>query len=290
MAVATTELIGAVRENVSRRSVRHDLRAMKIVLHRELIRYWRDRLRMVAGLVQPVLYLLVLGTGLSSLVTRGLPGVNLRTFMFAGVVAMSVNFTALFSAASIVWDREFGFLREMLVAPVSRAAIVVGKCLGGAVVATCQGAVILVLAGLASVPYSPALLATLLVEMFLTAFALTAFGVLLAARIKSMQAFMGLMQMVMLPLLFTSGALFPLSNLPTWLTVVTRLNPLTYAVDPMRHAVFTHAHTSPQVLAILNPGVTWGGWRVPIGLELLIVTVLGVGMLGVAIAEFRKAE
>jgi daunorubicin resistance ABC transporter membrane protein len=290
VAVATSEVVGEVRENVSRQSVGHDLRAVKIVLHRELIRYWRDRMRMVAGLVQPVLYLLVLGTGLSSLVTRGLPGVNLRTFMFAGVVAMSVNFTALFSAASIVWDREFGFLREMLVAPVSRAAIVVGKVLGGAVVATCQGAVILVLAGLASVPYSPVLLVTLLAEMFLAALALTAFGVLLAARIKSMQAFMGLMQMVMLPLLFTSGAMFPLSNLPTWLTVITRVNPLTYAIDPMRHAVFTHAHTSPRVLAILNPGVTWGGWRVPIPLELLMVLVLGLGMLGFAIAQFRKAD
>jgi daunorubicin resistance ABC transporter membrane protein len=290
MAVATAELAGAVREKVSRQSMRHDLRAVKIVMHRELIRFWRDRLRMVAGLMQPVLYLLVLGTGLSSLVTRGLPGVNLRTFLFAGVIAMSVNFTALFSAGSIVWDREFGFLREMLVAPVSRTSIIVGKCLGGAVVASVQGLLILALAGFAKVPYSPTLLLTLLAEMFLTAFALTGFGVLLAVRIKSMQAFMGLMQMVMLPLLFTSGAMFPLSNLPAWLTVITRVNPLTYAIDPMRHAVFTHAHTDPRVLAVLNPGVTWGGWRVPVPLELVMVLALGCCMLAFAIAEFRRAE
>jgi daunorubicin resistance ABC transporter membrane protein len=290
MAVATAELAGAVREKVSRQSMRHDLRAVKIVMHRELIRFWRDRLRMVAGLMQPVLYLLVLGTGLSSLVTRGLPGVNLRTFLFAGVIAMSVNFTALFSAGSIVWDREFGFLREMLVAPVSRTSIIVGKCLGGAVVASVQGLLILALAGFAKVPYSPTLLLTLLAEMFLTAFALTGFGVLLAVRIKSMQAFMGLMQMVMLPLLFTSGAMFPLSNLPSWLTVVTRLNPLTYAIDPMRHAIFSHAHTSPAVREILNPGVTWNGWRVPAPLELLIVLVLGFVLLGLSIVEFRRAD
>jgi ABC-2 type transport system permease protein len=280
-------LVGEVRESVSRRSLAHDVRAVKIVLHRELIRYWRDRTRMVSGLVQPLLYLVILGTGLSSLVTRGLPGVNLRTFMFAGVLAMSVNFTALFSAASIVWDREFGFLREMLVAPVSRAAIVIGKCLGGAVVASFQGVAILVLAGL---PYSPTLLLTLLVEMFLVAFALTSFGVLLAARITSIQAFMGLMQMVMLPLLFTSGAMFPLSNLPPWLALITRLNPLTYAVDPMRHAVFQHVNVSPTVHAILNPGVTWNGWRVPVPLEIGIVLAMGLGLLGLAVTQFRRTD
>jgi ABC-2 type transport system permease protein len=139
-----------VRVSVPQRGMQHDLRAVKIVLHRELIRYWRDRTRMVSGLIQPILWLLVLGTGLSSLVTRGTPGINLRTFMFAGVIAMSVNFTAMFSAASIVWDREFGFLREMLVAPVSRTSIVIGKCLGGAIVASFQGVAILALAGLAA--------------------------------------------------------------------------------------------------------------------------------------------
>ena len=287
---ATTLVGSVVRVTVPRRTVAHDLRAIKIVMHRELLRYWRDRTRMVAGLVQPLLWLLVLGTGLSSLVTRGTPGVNLRTFMFAGVLAMSVNFTALFSAASIVWDREFGFLREMLVAPVSRASIVVGKVLGGAIVATFQGVFILLLAGLAGVPYSPALVLILVVEIYLGAFTLTAFGVMMAARIKSMQAFMGLMQMIMMPMIFLSGALFPLGNLPAWLAVLTRVNPLTYAVDPMRQAVFDHVQTSPQVQQLLSPGVSWNGWHVPVALELLIVVGTGLALLGVAVAQFRRTE
>jgi ABC-2 type transport system permease protein len=287
---ATSLTGGVVRVTVPRRTMAHDLRAVKIVMHRELLRYWRDRTRMVAGLVQPVLWLLVLGTGLSSLVTRGTPGVNLRTFMFAGVLAMSVNFTALFSAASIVWDREFGFLREMLVAPVSRGSIVVGKVLGGAIVATFQGVFILLLAGLAGVPYSPALVLVLVVEIYLGAFTLTAFGVMMAARIKSMQAFMGLMQMIMMPMIFLSGALFPLGNLPAWLSVLTRVNPLTYAVDPMRQAVFEHVQVTPQVHRLLSPGVTWNGWHVPVALELLIVVATGLALLGVAIAEFRRTE
>jgi ABC-2 type transport system permease protein len=274
---------------VARRSLGHDLRAVKIVLHRELLRFYYDRTRMVSQLVQPVLYLLVLGTGLGSLVSGG-GSVNLKTFIFPGVIAMSVMFTGLFSAASIVWDREFGFLREMLVAPVSRTAIVVGKVLGGAVVATFQGVVILALAGLAGVPYDPVMLALLVVLMFAGAFTITAFGVVLAARIKKMQSFFGIMQMAMMPMMFLSGALFPLSGLPGWLSFLTRINPLTYAVDPLRHEVFAHITANAQLKARFNPGVTWFGWQVPPLVEVALVLVLGVALLGVAIVQFRRTD
>jgi ABC-2 type transport system permease protein len=274
---------------VARRSLGHDLRAVKIVLHRELLRFYYDRTRMVSQLAQPVLYLLVLGTGLGSLVSGG-GSVNLKTFIFPGVIAMSVMFTGLFSAASIVWDREFGFLREMLVAPVSRAAIVVGKVLGGAVVATSQGVVILALAGLAGVPYDPVMLALLVVLMFAGAFTITAFGVVLAARIKKMQSFFGIMQMALMPMMFLSGALFPLSGLPGWLSFLTRINPLTYAVDPLRHEVFAHIHANAALKARFNPGVTWFGWQVPPLVEVALVLVLGVALLGVAIAQFRRTD
>ncbi|WP_395105737.1 ABC transporter permease [Actinomadura sp. SCN-SB] len=275
------------------RSFRHDLRAVRIVLHRELIRFSQDRIRMVSNLVQPVLWLLVLGTGLSNLMNGGAGAagaVNLRTFIFPGVCAMSVMFTAMFSAGSIVWDREFGFLREMLVAPVSRSAIVVGKCLGGALVATAQGSVILALAGLAGVPYDPLLLLQLLGLMFVGALALTGFGVMLAARVPSMQAFFGIIQMALMPMMFLSGALYPLGGLPAWLSVLTRLNPLTYAVDPLRQAVFAHLRVSPDLERTFNPGVTWNGWQVPVGLEILLVLVLGVALMGVAVLEFRRGD
>ena len=141
------------------RSLRGDLRAVKIVWQRELIRFSRDRLRIITALVQPLLFLFVLGTGLSTIVAGRHGGVNLRTFVYPGVLAMAVMFTAMFSAASIVWDREFGFLREMLVAPVRRGSIVLGKCLGGATVGGLQGVIVIALAGLVGVPYSPALIA-----------------------------------------------------------------------------------------------------------------------------------
>ena len=258
---------------------------------RELIRFRSDRLRAITGLIQPVLFLFVLGTGLSSLARHGLPsGVDFKTFIYPGVLAMSVLFTAIFSAASIVWDREFGFLREMLVAPVSRAALVIGKCLGGATVATFQGIVILILAGLAHVPYNPVLILTLIGELLLLSFTLTAFGVMMAARITQIQAFMALTQMLVLPLFFLSGALYPLNGLPAWLAVVTRFDPLTYIVDPMRQAVFSHLNVSPLAQHALAPGVTWAGWVVPVWLSLVIVATMGLTMLTIAIAEFRRTE
>jgi ABC-2 type transport system permease protein len=285
------ELTEIIRVAVPERSIRADLRAVSIVWRRELIRFRSDRLRAVTSLVQPVLFLFVLGNGLGRLAAGGLPaGVHFETFIYPGVLAMSVLFTAIFSAASIVWDREFGFLREMLVAPVRRWAIVVGKCLGGATVATFQGIIFLALAGVAHVPYSPTLLLTLVGELLLLSFTLTAFGVMMAARIKQIQAFMALTQMFVMPLFFLSGALYPLNGLPGWLTVLTRIDPLTYIVDPMRHAVFEHLPVSSRALAVLSPGVTWDGWLVPLGLSLAMVAAMGFGMLAIAIAEFRKTE
>jgi len=284
-------LTETIRVAVPGGSLRHDLGAVSIVWRRELIRFRSDRLRAITSLVQPVLFLFVLGTGLSSLAGRGLPsGVDFKTFIYPGVLAMSVLFTAIFSAASIVWDREFGFLREMLVAPVRRWAIVVGKCLGGATVATFQGVIFLALAGVAHVPYDPVLLLILIGELLLLAFTLTAFGVMMAARVKQIQAFMALTQMFVLPLFFLSGALYPLNGLPVWLTVLTRIDPLTYIVAPMRHAVFSHLSISPLALNALSPGITWFGWVVPVGLCLAIVAAMGAVMLGIAIAEFRKTE
>jgi daunorubicin resistance ABC transporter membrane protein len=290
-------VVERIRVSVPERGLRHDLRAVGIVWRRELIRFRTDRLRAITALVQPFLFLFILGTGLSNLAGGSLPhtgSFDFKTFIYPGVLAMSVLFTAIFSAGSIVWDREFGFLREILVAPVSRAAIVVGKCLGGATIATFQGVIFLCLAWFAHVPYNPVLILSLIGLLLLLSFTLTAFGVMMAARIKQFQAFMALTQMLVLPLFFLSGALYPLTGLPAWLTVLTRLDPLTYIVGPMRHLVFSHLNVSPFVAHLINshlaPSITWGGWIVPLWLSLGIVAVMGLAMTGVAIAEFSKTE
>ena len=279
-----------VRVRVPERSLQGELRAIKVVWKRELIRFSRDRLRIVTSLVQPFLFLFVLGTGLSKLASAGTHGVNFRTFVYPGVLCLAVMFTAMFSAASLVWDREFGFLREMMVAPVRRSSLVLGKCLGGATVAGFQGVIVLCLAGLVGVPYAAGLLAAVFAVQLLLAFAITAFGVMFAARIQQMQSFMALMQMVMMPMYFLSGALFPVSGLPRWLEILNRVDPLTYAVDPIRRVVFSHLSLTPAARRALDPGVTWWGWHVPGAVEAAFVALLGAIMLLVAIFQFSRAE
>ncbi len=278
------------RVRVPTRSLRGELRAIKVVWKRELIRFSHDRLRILTSLMQPFLFLFVLGTGLSRLASAGTHGVNLRTFVYPGVLCMAVMFTAMFSAASLVWDREFGFLREMMVAPVRRSSLVLGKCLGGATVAGFQGVIVLCLAGLVGVPYAASLIVEVFLLALLLAFAITAFGVMVAARITQMQSFMALMQMAIMPMYFLSGALFPVSGLPQWLSILNRIDPLTYAVDPMRRIVFSHLKISPAARHALDPGVTWWGWHVPGIVEAAVVALLGLLMLGIAIVEFSRVE
>jgi ABC-2 type transport system permease protein len=271
-------------------SVASELRAIRIVWRRDLIRFKADRIRIAATFVQPLLFLFVLGSGLQQLSSAGTHGVNLKTFIYPGILCISVMFTAMFSAASIVWDREFGFLREMMVAPVRRSSIVIGKCLGGATVACSQGVIMILLGPAVHVDYNVPLILGIFGLQLLLAFTITAFGVMIAIRIKQMQAFFGVMQMIVMPMFFISGALFPASGLPGWLTVLNRIDPLTYAVDPMRRLVFNHIHVSPIARHVLDPGVTWWGWHVPALLEAAVVLALGLLMMGIAIWEFSTTE
>lgn len=271
-------------------SLRHEARAAFVVWQRELIRFTKDRARMVSTLVQPLLFLFVLGVGLSSIVRAGTGSVDFKTFLFPGVLATSVLFTASFSGISMVWDREFGFLREMLVAPVSTTAILTGKCLGGATVATLQSLVLLAVAGLVGVPYSLPMMLALIGLMFLMAFMITALGLVLAARIKQVQSAMPMVQLIIMPMMFLSGALFPLSGLPTWLAVLTHLNPMTYGVEPLRSVVFDQLHVDPETRATFDPGIVWGHWQLPIGVQVILVAAVSVGFLAAAVARFARTE
>jgi ABC-2 type transport system permease protein len=269
--------------------VRVEARTAGMVWKRELIRFARARVRIFTGLMQPLLFLFVMGYGLASLVgNQG--GINYQQFMFPGVVAMSVVTTAMFTAMSIVWDREFGFLREMLVAPVSRAAIVFGKTLGGATVATFQGAVMLVLAPVVGVSLDAVVVLQVLGGAFLLAFALTSFGVFVASRLKRMESFQVVMTSLMMPMIFLSGAMFPLRDVPAWLDVLTHVDPLTYAVDPLRHFLFSSIALPPQVAARFGVGVSLFGTALDVGQELLIVAGFALVFLALSVRAFSKPE
>jgi ABC-2 type transport system permease protein len=287
MSAVMADVVGV---RVPERTRRSEVRAAKTVWRRDLIRFAGNRAQVMTWLIQPLLFLFVLGSGLQSLSAASTGGVDLKTFMFGGVLCVAVLFTAMVSAASLVWDRELGFLREMMVAPVSRTSIVVGKCLGGATIAASQGVIVLALAGLVDVPYDPLLILGAFGLLVLLALTVSAFGVLVAVTIKQAQTFTWVMQMAVFPMFFLSGALYPVAGLPAWLEVLNRINPLTYAVDPMRHLVFSHLDVSETARRTLDPGVTWWGWHLPPAFEAGIVLLLGLAMMGVAIWKFSRTE
>lgn len=263
-----------------------------MVWWRELLVFRRNPSRLLVTLVQPLAILLILGTGLD-IATQAIGGLSYRTFVFPGVVAMAVVMPAFFAAGSVVYDREFGFLRVMLAAPVHRGSIVLGKCLGGATVATLHGAVVVAAAGLVDVPYTPGVVLGLLGTCALLGFVLVAVGLVLAARAPQFQTYMSRVNLVALPMLLASGALFPLSGLPTWLAVLTRINPLSYAVDPMRRIVFPHLEfnepTAQDVwLAAPELRVTWGDGVIPMVAEFGLLAALGVGALLVATSRLSR--
>ncbi|HVT65459.1 MAG TPA: ABC transporter permease [Mycobacteriales bacterium] len=268
----------------------HELRAIGIVWQRDMVRVLADPARLVSSLLQPLLFLFILGAGLTSAVRGGTGGADFKTFLFPGVLITGILFTAVFSAISIVWDREFGFLREMLVAPISSSSIVIGKCLGGATIATTQSVLIIALAGTVHVPYRFTLIIGLLAIVFVTSFTMTAVGLVMAARVKSVQTLMPMVNMLLMPLTFMSGSLFPLGpSAPRWLDIVARYNPLSYAVTASRSIVVRHLSKDDPTRLLFHP-LTWLGWPVPAWLDVIVVGGIGVLLLSIACLLFSRTE
>jgi ABC-2 type transport system permease protein len=226
--------------------------AIYILWLRELKRYVRSRPQIIASLAQPMLYLLVLGFGLGPVFQKAGQGSYLQ-FVAPGVIGMTVLFSSIFSGLVLLWDRQFGFLKEMLVAPVPRLHIMIGRTLGGATVATIQGcliALVCVIAGFR--PVSIAVVPLALVFMILIATVFGALGTGIGSMLQDMQGFQLIMNFMVLPIFFLSGALFPLSDLPLVLAIITRPDPLAYGVDGLRATLVGASHFgAPVDLAVL---------------------------------------
>ncbi len=213
------------------------MRAVYILWLRQLKRYVRTRWRMIGALGQPILFLIALGFGFGPIYAKAGGGDYLQ-FIAPGIIAMTAMFTATFSAMEIIWDRQIGFLKETLVAPVSRFEIALGKILGGATVSTAQGVLVFLIALLFGFrPDSLIMLPVGLLFLFLIGFMFTAFGVVVASRLEDMQAFPIILNFLIMPLFFLSGALYPLDDLPQALDAVARFDPLSYGVDGLRGAL-----------------------------------------------------
>jgi ABC-2 type transport system permease protein len=218
------------------------MNAIYILWLRELRRYMRSRAQLVASLGQPLLYLLALGFGFGPVFEKAGHGSYLQ-FVAPGVISMTVLFSSIFSGIALLWDRQFGFLKETLVAPVPRVQIMFGRILGGATVAVIQGLLVVVVCVLAGFRVlTPAGLPLALLFMGLIAFVFAALGTAIGSMLENMQGFQLIMNFLVMPIFFLSGALFPLTNLPKALDIVTRFDPLSYGVDGIRSALIGLAH------------------------------------------------
>lgn len=227
------------------------MNAICILWLRELKRYTRSRSMIIASLGQPLLYLLVLGFGLGPVFQKAGNGSYLQ-FVAPGVIAMSVLFTAVFSGIGLLWDRQFGFLKETLVAPVPRFTVMIGKTLGGATVATIQGLLVLVICLIAGFrPVNWALLPIAIAFMILTAFVFAGLGMAIGSALQDIQGMQLIMNFVVLPIYFLSGALFPLDGLPSVLSFLTRIDPLSYGVDALRSLLIGTSAFTPEFSAVI---------------------------------------
>lgn len=213
------------------------MNAIYVLWLRSLKRYIRSRSRIVGSLGQPLLFLVALGFGFGPIFQKAGGGDYIQ-FLAPGVIAQGILFTAIFSGIELIWDRQFGFLKETLVAPVSRLEIMIGRTLGGATIATIQGVIVFILAFI--IGFRPFTLSTLpltLIVMFLIAILFTALGTAIASTLQDFQGFQLIMNFLVMPLFFLSGALFPLNSAPDFLKIISQFNPFSYGVDGLRETL-----------------------------------------------------
>jgi ABC-2 type transport system permease protein len=207
-------------------------------------KFIREKSRLFSALARPLLWLFIVGVGISRLVPRA-SGVPYTQFIFPGIIGMTILFSSIFSSISIIWDKEFGFMKEILVAPVSRFSIVIGKALSGTIVSTLQAVIILALFPVLGFKLS---LLQIMAVIFICAsvsFCISTFGIVLATFYESYESFSVIMNFIIMPMFFLSGAMYPVRLLPDILRLVAKLNPLTYGIDAMKHAIFPH-ETGPM--------------------------------------------
>lgn len=255
-------------------------RTIWVIAYRELLRFVQDRPRMLSSFSMPIIFLIIFGAGFGRLIGQMMPGVNYIQFMYPSIIAMTVLMTSVMSGVSIVWDREFGFLKEVLVSPLSRSGVLAGKAVGAATIAIIQGAIMLVLAPIVNVPINLGTVLALLPLLLILSLALSGLGLLIGARMRSQQGFQIVMQLVIFPMMFLSGIFFPVSGVATWLEVLSKLNPVTYGIDAIRQ-VFLGTEVA---------GVTVFGHTMGIVDSAIVVSMAGVVFLTAAIWAFNKQE
>src|SRR5579875_3239048 len=262
------------------RMARAYAQATALLWRREMVRLRHNPVRLAMGLVTPLLFLVVLGSGLDA--ASGLAGAQMhdyRTFLFPGTLLMAIQAPSIAVGISLVWDRRLGLLRQMLVSPFPRMSIIGGLACGGATTGAIYGLMLLLISGIAGIRYTPMLLVAL-AEIFLISFMFTGVGLLVAVTIRQIDAFQVVVNLSLMPLMFFSGALFPPNGLPGWLSIVVKLNPLTYGVDAVRRTL-----PGADVLGTRLTSLVVFGWTPPVPVELGFLA--GIGLVAVALSTIR---
>jgi ABC-2 type transport system permease protein len=252
-----------------------------VVAYRELLRFVSERSRIISSLAFPLAFLVIFGAGFGRVIGSLAPGVDFIQFMYPGIVAMAVLTSSLFAGVSVVWDREFGFLKEILVAPIGRTGIVLGKTIGATLTALPQVGVLLILAPIVGVDLTLATILALVPMVVILSLGLSGLGVLIASFMTSQQGFQLVIQLLIFPLIFLAGVFFPVNQVPIWMEVISKLNPLTYGVDAIRQVFLG---STPEL------GVTVLGHTFSLLEEVVLVAGLSALLLGAAVLAFNRQE
>ncbi len=263
--------------------MRSIFRGIWVVAYRELLRFIQERSRLFSSFAMPLIFLVVFGAGFGRVIGNMVPGVDYIQFMYPGIIAMTVLMNSLMSGVSVVWDREFGFLKEILVSPLDRKGIILGKSAGTAIVAVMQALVLLILAPIIGVSITFTTILVLIPVLFVASISISGLGLLVASRMRSQQGFQLLMQLIIMPLIFLAGVFYPVNNVPVWMEFISKVNPLTYGVDAIRH-VFLGSEGASAI------GITIFGHTMTVLDDMLVVAALGSILLSAAVISFNNQE
>ena len=269
-------------------------RGIWVVAFRELLHFVSDRTRIISSLMFPLMFLVVFGVGFSRIVGGLAGGVDFIHFIYPGIVAMTVLTSSLLSGTSVVVDREHGFLKEVLVAPLTRVGVILGKALGGSLTSLVQGLIMLAIAPIIGLSITPLLVLKLLPTLLILSLALSGLGILMATRMQSQQGFQFLMQIIVFPLMFLAGVFFPVDGVPVWLQIVAKVNPLTYGVDAIRQIFLapqiTNAAADISGGELVSTGITLSGHRMGVGEDIMVIGLIGFVLLLAGVWSFSRTE
>ena len=269
-------------------------RGIWVVAFRELLHFISDRTRIISSLMFPLMFLVVFGAGFSRIVGGLAGGVDFIHFIYPGILAMTVLTSSLLSGTSVVVDREHGFLKEVLVAPLSRVGVILGKALGGSLTSLLQGMIMLVIAPIIGLSITPLLVVKLLPTLLILSLALSGLGILMATRMHSQQGFQFLMQLIVFPLMFLAGVFFPVDGVPVWLEIVAKVNPLTYGVDAIRQIFLapqiTNAAAEISGGEVVSTGITLSGHRMGVVEDIMVIGLIGFVLLLAGVWSFSRTE